>query len=339
MAEPVFGDVFDELKRGEVYSAGGSTGLDPSYQISQQRQSISKILDESGFADAMIFEEGEKRKKHIAKIKKLTGVQTVEGEGEFLRPGVKERAEKFNKSTPKEKLMLRQVSEGTMSPDQYYNQKQLDEQDLVETLKMFAKDPPSAQFSESGKPTATTPGVIKRFTSGDENVSVKAVPKVTEQRTRVIGGKGTDKDVGTRDKPTASLAQANSIQDTRDKLLQANPETGEKTPMTTANQEQYQQYTNEIARYKVADFLEIAGMKTNTAQKKATETIDVGFIEAPGEDLFIGDKLNISDNRVLRMIAQASKKGKKASDVLAILQDAASKQFLSRRFLKQSWEE
>lgn len=338
MANGYRGPMFDEMGRGEIYAAEGGLGMDPSYHIPQPRDEVRSILDDSGYTDMMRQKEEGKRQKHIEKIMELTGVKKVTGAEYYTRKADPEKAKRWKALPEMDKMMVSQVAEGRMQPQEYRDKKIQQEQQVLDTLKIITtKGLMEGTMKFKGK--GITPEAIGEFTRGAGGEMVQK-PKTTRHITSGGGGRGRGGGAPSErlEKLSTSLQQANNVQKTRDKLL-VNDVTGEKVPLSKKNRSQYQQYTNEIAQYKVADLLELKNIGTNKAQEQAKRVMDIDVIEEPGGPMIIDNRLNISHNKIMRALARAAmnpSEKKTAADIFKIVEKSMMEQ---NKLGPYSWEE
>ena len=205
MPQPQFGKVWDEMHPGEIYSEGGYEGggeaMGPSYEIFQQRNSIRRILDEAGYTDMMLAKEESKRKKHIEKIIELTGAKII-GEEEYTRKADPEKANKWGKLPDMDKMMVSQVAQGQMQPEEYQQKKMEQDQKIRDAFIVLAQSE-QAQFRKEGKKVPTTGGAVRDFIEGGET-AIEFKPRTSIQR-HISSGGGKGGRRAKRDLPKSNL--------------------------------------------------------------------------------------------------------------------------------------
>lgn len=336
----------DEMMRGDIYAEEGGLDMAPSYTIPQPRDEVKSILDESGYSDFMLQKESAKRKKHIEKIMELTGGKAkIVGAEQFItkkgeaRVGDPEKAKRWKALPEMDKMMVSQVASGQKQPQEYHAEKQQQEQKILDMLQVMTTKglmDGTMKFPEGD----ITPERVGAMGGGEPGARLRQKIKTTRQiyAGGGRGGRGAAAPSERLEKLSTSLQQANNVQKTRDKLL-VNDVTGERVPLSGANRKQYQQYTNEIAQYKVADLLELKNIGTNKAQEQAKRVMDIDVIEEPGGPMIIDNRLNISHNKIMRAIARAAMnptEKKTAADIFKIVEAEMMKQ---HKLGPYTWEE
>ena len=350
------GPTFDEMRSGEIYAAGGQGGydpsaqgyMDPSYTIPQPRDEVSNILDESGYTDMMRQKEEGKRKKHIEKIMELTGVKKIAGAEQYTQKADPEKAKIWKTLPEQDKMMVSSVAEGKMQPQEFRDlkiqQSEQKKKQMLDFLKIAAQEG-GVLTGEGGKKIGTTARNVEQLLGGEDVAATFKGGTSTVRQYYSGGGGGGGRGGGAGapserlEKLSTSLQQANTIQKTRDKLL-VNDVTGEKVPVSEKNRKQYQQYTNEIAQYKIADLLEVIGIGTNKAQEQSRRIMDVDVIEEPGTNapMIIDNRLNIANNKIVRALARAAMnpaENKTAADIFKIIEAEMAK---ANKLGPYSWE-
>lgn len=320
---------FDEMRKGDIYAAGGMGGydpsaqgyMDPSYTISQPRDEVKSILEESGYLDMMMQKEAEKRKKHVEKIKNITGIKQIQGEEEFTRAADPERAKRWESQPQQDKMMIASVAEGKIQPQQYRSMKiQQEEQkkkQMVDFLKIAAQEG-GVLRGKGGKRVGTTRRNVDELLGG-EDVSAEfkgGSSTVRQYYSGGAGGRGRGRGKGggapstRQEKLTTSRQQVNNLMTQRSKLTSTvydddgNPI---KTPMAETNKKQYDKITNDIARFEIADYLELLNVPTDKAQANALKILDMNVIEEPEGGMIVDNRLNMANSKVSRALARAAK--------------------------------
>ena len=209
----------DEMMRGDIYAEEGGLSMAPSYTIPQPRDEVKSILDESGYSDFMLQKESAKRKKHIEKIMDLTGGKAkIVGAEQYMtkegkaRTGDPEKAKKWKSLPEMDKMMVSQVASGQKQPQEYRAEKQQQEQQVLDMLKVISSKmlTEGTARTPSGKITPEEVGAFGRGVPGAE--LIPKAPPPTTQRYVGGGGRGGRGGAGTTKTPPTRETKLSSSQ-------------------------------------------------------------------------------------------------------------------------------
>ena len=310
----------DEMMRGDIYAEEGGLSMAPSYTIPQPRDEVKSILDESGYSDFMLQKESAKRKKHIEKIMDLTGGKAkIVGAEQYMtkegkaRTGDPEKAKKWKSLPEMDKMMVSQVASGQKQPQEYRAEKQQQEQQVLDMLKVMS----SKMLTEGTgrfKGKGITPEAVGEFARGEGGEMIQK-PKTTRHITTATGG-GRGRGAGAGDikeraqiqkEIAATETQATNALKEANKYLTIDPITKEVTVPSDPNSfAKYQEKLNEHYTHSIIASAQKRNIPKGKAETYGENIMNISVAEDPsGEPVTYDNKLNIANPEVKQALIKA----------------------------------